>query len=63
MSIDFEEIDEYETLPTDKVSTHLMAGALAGVGEHCVMYPVDSVKVRVLNQMAMQYNVSVSRIQ
>lgn len=43
---DIEEVDEYESLPTDKVSTHLMAGAMAGIMEHCVMYPVDSVKTR-----------------
>ncbi len=28
----------------------LSAGAMAGVAEHCVMYPVDSVKVRHLNR-------------
>ena len=39
------EDSEYESLPTEKVSVHLMAGAIAGVMEHCVMYPVDSVKV------------------
>lgn len=37
---------EYESLPTEKVTVHLAAGALAGVMEHCVMYPVDVVKVR-----------------
>ena len=40
------EDSEYESLPTEKVTVHLAAGALAGVLEHCVMYPVDSVKVR-----------------
>ena len=39
-----EEVD-YESLPTDKLSAHLMAGAAAGMMEHCVMYPVDCVKV------------------
>lgn len=39
-----EEID-YESLPTEKLSTHLCAGAAAGVMEHCAMYPVDCVKV------------------
>ncbi|XP_050303986.1 mitoferrin-1-like [Anthonomus grandis grandis] len=38
--------DDYETLPTDNVSTHMIAGAIAGVMEHCVMYPLDSVKTR-----------------
>ena len=39
------DFDEYEQLPTANVSTHMMAGAFAGVMEHCIMYPVDSVKV------------------
>lgn len=39
--------DEYETLPSSSVSTHMTAGAIAGIMEHCVMYPLDSVKVRV----------------
>ncbi|KAF7264127.1 hypothetical protein GWI33_000597 [Rhynchophorus ferrugineus] len=38
--------DDYETLPTDNVGTHMIAGAIAGVMEHCVMYPLDSVKTR-----------------
>ncbi|KAG8574471.1 hypothetical protein GDO81_009198 [Engystomops pustulosus] len=39
--------DEYESLP-EGVSplTHMTAGAVAGVLEHTVMYPVDSVKTR-----------------
>ena len=40
------EDSEYESLPTEKVTVHLAAGALAGVMEHCVMYPVDCVKVQ-----------------
>lgn len=39
---------DYECLPTEKVTVHLMAGAAAGVMEHCVMYPVDVVKVKKL---------------
>ncbi len=39
-----EEID-YESLPTDRLSVHLLAGAAAGTFEHCAMYPVDCVKV------------------
>ncbi|XP_055627266.1 mitoferrin [Toxorhynchites rutilus septentrionalis] len=38
--------DEYEQLPTTSVATNMMAGAIAGVMEHCVMYPLDSVKTR-----------------
>lgn len=37
--------DEYESLPTNNVKTHMLAGAAAGVMEHCIMYPLDSVKV------------------
>lgn len=39
--------DEYEELPEGtSVRVTMMAGALAGVMEHCVMYPVDCVKTR-----------------
>ncbi|XP_004630722.1 mitoferrin-1 isoform X1 [Octodon degus] len=39
--------EDYENLPTSaSVSTHMTAGALAGILEHSVMYPVDSVKTR-----------------
>lgn len=38
--------DEYEQLPTTSVTTNMTAGAIAGVMEHCVMYPLDSVKTR-----------------
>jgi hypothetical protein len=38
--------DEFEALPdTYPLSTHLVAGALAGIAEHCIMYPIDSIKV------------------
>uniref|UniRef100_A0A673TAN2 Solute carrier family 25 member 37 n=1 Tax=Suricata suricatta TaxID=37032 RepID=A0A673TAN2_SURSU len=37
--------EDYENLPTSaSVSTHMTAGAMAGILEHSVMYPVDSVK-------------------
>ena len=39
-----EEVD-YESLPTERLSAHLCAGAAAGMMEHCAMYPVDCVKV------------------
>ena len=42
------EFDDYESLPTNDVGIHMTAGAAAGVLEHCVMYPVDCVKVREL---------------
>jgi solute carrier family 25 iron transporter 28/37 len=39
--------DEYESLPDHvPASTHMMAGAGAGIAEHCVMYAVDTVKTR-----------------
>jgi hypothetical protein len=39
-------IDDYESLPESMhPAIHMAAGALAGIGEHCVMYPVDVVKV------------------
>ncbi|XP_072538524.1 mitoferrin-1 [Salminus brasiliensis] len=41
------EADEYESLPPHaSLATHMTAGAVAGVLEHTVMYPVDSVKTR-----------------
>lgn len=37
---------DYESLPASfSTRTHMLAGAAAGILEHCVMYPVDSVKV------------------
>lgn len=37
---------EYEGLdPGTTVGINMLAGALAGVSEHAVMYPVDSIKV------------------
>ena len=39
--------DEYESLPKhSSPSVHLLAGAMAGISEHCIMYPFDSIKVR-----------------
>ncbi|CAH6826585.1 Gm16867 [Phodopus roborovskii] len=39
--------EDYENLPTSaSVSTHMTAGAIAGILEHSVMYPLDSVKRR-----------------
>lgn len=38
------EID-YESLPTNNLWQHLLAGAMAGLMEHCAVYPVDCVKV------------------
>lgn len=38
--------EDYESLPTQGSITHMTAGAIAGVMEHCIMYPLDSVKTR-----------------
>lgn len=38
-------MDDYESLPSDKLSHIMMAGASAGIMEHCVMFPFDTVKV------------------
>ena len=44
MSHEADEYD-YESLPSSNVGTHMMAGAMAGMMEHVLMYPLDSVKV------------------
>ena len=44
---DMGEVD-YESLPTDNLWQHLLAGGMAGMMEHCFMYPVDCVKVYTL---------------
>ncbi|XP_041880732.1 mitoferrin-1-like [Corvus kubaryi] len=37
--------EDYESLPSGAaLGTHMVAGAVAGIMEHTVMYPVDSVK-------------------
>lgn len=43
------DFDDYESLPAGNVGIHMSAGALAGVFEHIVMYPVDSVKVKIIH--------------
>ncbi|KIM44989.1 hypothetical protein M413DRAFT_368034 [Hebeloma cylindrosporum] len=41
-----EDID-YESLPTNAgLAVNMLAGALAGISEHAVMFPVDSIKTR-----------------
>jgi len=38
---------DYEGLPPDyTLLQNLMAGAIAGIAEHTVMYPVDSIRTR-----------------
>lgn len=41
--------DDYESLPEYASSTdHMIAGAAAGIMEHCIIYPVDVVKTRMM---------------
>ncbi|KAK8723708.1 hypothetical protein OTU49_011499 [Cherax quadricarinatus] len=40
------EFDDYESLPSGSIGVHMTAGALAGVMEHSLMFPIDSVKTR-----------------
>jgi solute carrier family 25 iron transporter 28/37 len=51
-----EEFDEYESIPNSSVGVNMVAGAIAGVTEHCLMYPLDSVKVRLSILMCIQYS-------
>lgn len=40
------DIEDYEALPENlPASVHMIAGATAGITEHCIMYPIDCVKV------------------
>ncbi|CCH61059.1 hypothetical protein TBLA_0D05670 [Henningerozyma blattae CBS 6284] len=42
------EVEDYESMPsTAPLSSQLMAGAFAGIMEHMVMFPVDSLKTRI----------------
>ncbi|KAJ3333581.1 Fe(2+) transporter [Blyttiomyces sp. JEL0837] len=38
--------DDYESLPNSSLYANLMAGAFAGITEHTVMFPFDSIKTR-----------------
>ncbi|GAA5882637.1 hypothetical protein JCM3774_005667 [Rhodotorula dairenensis] len=40
-----EEVD-YEGLSTDSLAINMLAGSLAGISEHAVMFPVDMIKTR-----------------
>lgn len=37
---DYESLGENSTMLQNAI-----AGAMAGIGEHCIMYPVDSIRV------------------
>ena len=50
------EID-YEGLPQGSAtSTHMLAGSVAGIMEHCLMYPIDCVKVMQLIYIYIQHS-------
>ncbi|KAK5644490.1 hypothetical protein RI129_005790 [Pyrocoelia pectoralis] len=53
--------EDYETLPTSNVFTHMTAGAFAGVMEHCLMYPLDSVKTRMQSLLPSSSRDGISR--
>ncbi|KAJ3210507.1 Fe(2+) transporter [Entophlyctis luteolus] len=44
--------DDYELLPNSPVHVNMMAGALAGITEHALIYPIDAVKTRMQTQPA-----------
>lgn len=45
------EEEDYESLPTTSVRVQLLAGAIAGIAEHTIVYPIDAIKVRLQNGM------------
>lgn len=54
---------DYESLPPHvSVTTHMTAGAVAGILEHTVMYPVDSVKVTPSSEAARLFLFSPRRL-
>ncbi len=55
--------EDYESLPAHtSLYTHMTAGAVAGVLEHTVMFPVDSVKVTPSRQQGMETFTRVSSV-
>ncbi|KAI6653190.1 hypothetical protein LOD99_3715 [Oopsacas minuta] len=45
-----EEYDEYGHLNQGGILSNMTAGAAAGIVEHCIMYPVDCIKTRMMLQ-------------
>jgi hypothetical protein len=46
---------DYESLGANStMAQNAIAGAMAGIGEHCIMYPVDSIRV---SDMHRRFNV------
>jgi Mitochondrial carrier protein len=48
-SLEEDELD-YEALPTTSLKVQLFAGAMAGIAEHTIVYPIDAIKVRFLRE-------------
>ncbi|GAN11334.1 mitochondrial RNA-splicing protein MRS3 [Mucor ambiguus] len=45
--MDIEDGHDYESLGANStMAQNAIAGAMAGIGEHCIMYPVDSIRTR-----------------
>ncbi|BES94681.1 unnamed protein product [Nesidiocoris tenuis] len=54
--------DEYESLPRDqKFLTHMVAGAMAGIIEHIIMFPLDTIKTR-MQSMALKGNTTITGV-
>lgn len=49
-----EEYDEYGHLSGAGILSNMAAGAAAGIVEHCIMYPVDCIKTRMMMQRPLQ---------
>jgi Mitochondrial carrier protein len=47
-----EEVD-YEALPTTSLKVQLLAGAIAGIAEHTIVYPIDAIKVEIFGDLLM----------
>jgi len=53
------DIGDYEALPDNiSASTHMIAGATAGITEHCIMYPVDCIKVSTSSMILSHFTTS-----
>jgi solute carrier family 25 (mitochondrial iron transporter), member 28/37 len=60
------EEDDYENLPNSSVAMNMLAGALAGITEHTVTYPLDVLKTRMQllsgNQIYSNISQSITRM-
>ncbi|KAJ3247229.1 Fe(2+) transporter [Chytriomyces hyalinus] len=51
---------DYEALPNSPTHVNMIAGALAGITEHALMYPIDSIKTRMQMQSQTPFSSSSS---